>query len=463
TVEKLPFANSVPIPRQCDDDQDGIFTFNTAALENTLKGTNQTFPVTVTYFDAANNPLKDSNGILINSPFPNTFSTKSQTIKAVVTNNTAQKCFDETTIQFIVDKMPTATLPSTDIRIECDNEDNPLNQNGVFKFITPNLESEILGTQNNVSITYFDNLGNPLLDILGNPIISPFPNTFDTKSRTIKAVVTSTITNTSCPSKSVDIPFLVLPLPNINLNTNGDEDELVCQNDPTFYVQLDAGIQDGSPTSNYTYIWSKDGIVLPGKISYTLDVNAEGLYTVEVINNSGCNRIRTIKVTASDVAHIENIIIVDMTDINTVTVNVTKSSLGDYEYSLDEASGYFQDSNFFNNVPAGIHVVSINDKNGCRPVTRATIAVVGLPKFFTPNGDGYNDYWSPKGVNASFNSKSAIYIFDRYGKLLKQWIPASSEGWDGTFNGIPLPTDDYWYTIKLEDGREAKGHFSLKR
>jgi len=459
-VEKLPFANPVPIYRQCDDNQDGIFTFDTASLESTLKGTNQYFPVTVTYFDAANNPLKDANGVLIVSPFPATFTTTSQIIKAVVTNTTTQKCFDETLIEFKVDKMPTATLPFTDIRIECDNEDNPLNQNGVFKFITPNLESDILGTQTNVSITYFDDLGNPLLDILGNPIISPFPNTFETKSITIKAVVASTITNTSCPSISVDIPFIVDPLPNIRLNANGSEDKLVCQNDPSFFVQLDAGIQDGSLPSNYTYIWSKDGTVLANETGYTLNVNTEGLYTVEVLNSVGCARIRTIKVTPSDVAHIQSIDIVDMNDVNTVTVNVTGT--GDYEYSIDEEYGPYQDSNFFTNVTAGIHNVYINDKNGCRPITRTTIAVVGVPKFFTPNNDGYNDYWNVKGVNASFNSKSIIYIYDRYGKLLKQIIP-TSEGWDGTFIGTPLPSDDYWYTIKLEDGREAKGHFSLKR
>ena len=465
SVEKLPFANPVTISRQCDDNQDDIYSFDTSNLENTLKGTNQSFPVTVTYFDAANNPLKDANGVLITSPFPAKFPSTSQTIKAVVTNNTTQKCFDETLIEFKVDKMPTATLPFTDIRIECDNEDNPLNQDGIFKFITPNLESDILGTQNNVSITYFDDLGNPLLDILGNPIISPFPNTFETKSRTIKAVVASTITNTSCPSKSVNIPFVVLPLPKINLNADGSEDNLVCLNDPTFFVQLDAGIQDGSSTSNYTYIWSKDGMVLTTEKGYTLNVNTEGLYTVEVLNSVGCGygRKRTIKVTASDVAHIDTIQIFDMTDINTVTVILIPDGKGDYEYSLDEEYGPYQDSNFFNNVPAGIHEVYINDKNGCRPVTKASIAVVGLPKFFTPNNDGYNDYWSVKGVNANFHSNSTIYIFDRFGKLLKQWIPSRSEGWDGTFNGIPLPEDDYWYTIKLDDGREAKGHFSLKR
>jgi gliding motility-associated-like protein len=67
-----------------------------------------------------------------------------------------------------------------------------------------------------------------------------------------------------------------------------------------------------------------------------------------------------------------------------------------------------------------------------------------------------------KGANALFNSKAIIYIFDRYGKLLNQLNPAGP-GWDGTFNNQPLPSDDYWFTIKLEDGREAKGHFALKR
>ncbi|HSN48839.1 MAG TPA: T9SS type B sorting domain-containing protein, partial [Flavobacterium sp.] len=449
-VEKLPFANAVSIPRQCDDNQDGIFTFDTAALETTLLGTNQSFPVTVTYFDAANNPLKDVNGVLITSPFPTTFTTATQTIKAVVTNNTTQKCFDESTIAFIVDDLPEAFVVPIALTTTCDDEIDPLAQDGKFAFDTTSFQSTILGSQTGMTVKYFEENGNALP--------SPLPNPFVTGTQNVKVVVENPI-NTTCTA-TIDISFVVEPLPKINLNTNGSENELVCSNLPTFFVQLNAGIQDGSPTSSYTYIWLKDGIVLSGKTAYILDVNAEGIYTVEVTNASGCSSIRTIKVTASDIAVIQTVDVVDMADLNTVTINVTGA--GDYEYSLDEDSGYFQDSNIFNNVPAGIHEVFINDKNGCGIVSK-TIAVVGVPKFFTPNSDGYNDYWSPKGVNASFNSKSTIYIFDRYGKLLKQWVPSTSEGWDGTFNGTPLPADDYWYTIKLEDGREAKGHFSLKR
>jgi gliding motility-associated-like protein len=65
-------------------------------------------------------------------------------------------------------------------------------------------------------------------------------------------------------------------------------------------------------------------------------------------------------------------------------------------------------------------------------------------------------------VNANFNSNSIIFIYDRYGKLITK-INTNSDGWDGTFNGQNLAADDYWYTIRLEDGREATGHFSLKR
>ncbi|MFV5698372.1 T9SS type B sorting domain-containing protein [Flavobacterium sp. ZT3R17] len=440
-VEALPIANSVIIPRQCDDNQDGIFTFDTTTLESRLLKGQMLTDVTVTYFDQNNN--------LLPSPFPNTFTTASQTIRAVVTNKTTLKCYDETSIPFIVDISPKSSTVSSVLTTACDDEADPLNQDGKFAFDTSTFEATILGGQTGMTVTY---------SLQNGTVLSNFSPTFITGTQNITATVINPL-NTSCTATTT-LNFVVNPTPKINLNTNGSENELVCSNLPSFFVTLDAGIQDGSPTSNYTYIWSKDETILIGKIAPTLSVNAEGNYAVEVTNSSGCSKIRTIKVTASDLAHIESIDIIDLTDINTVTVNVTGK--GKYEYSLDEPSGFWQDSNFFDKVPAGIHEVFINDKNGCGVVSK-TIAVIGAPKFFTPNNDGYNDYWSVKGVNETFNSKSIIYIFDRYGKLIKQWVPNLNQGWDGTFNGNPLPADDYWFTLKLEDGREAKGHFSLKR
>jgi len=71
--------------------------------------------------------------------------------------------------------------------------------------------------------------------------------------------------------------------------------------------------------------------------------------------------------------------------------------------------------------------------------------------------------WKILGIRIDFNNASEIYIFDRYGKLLKQLDPIT-DGWDGTYLGKPMPATDYWFRVYLsEDGREFKGHFSLIR
>ena len=82
-----------------------------------------------------------------------------------------------------------------------------------------------------------------------------------------------------------------------------------------------------------------------------------------------------------------------------------------------------------------------------------------IPKYFTPNNDGKHDFWK---VEDFTNTIKTITIFDRYGKLLKQ-LPPNSPGWNGTFNGKLLETNDYWYVITLNTGETIKGHFTLKR
>jgi gliding motility-associated-like protein len=72
-----------------------------------------------------------------------------------------------------------------------------------------------------------------------------------------------------------------------------------------------------------------------------------------------------------------------------------------------------------------------------------------------------NDTWQIYGVSKIFQPDSKIYIFNRFGKLIKEISP-SEKGWDGTLNGKKLPTDDYWFQVTLQDGRMFKSHFTLK-
>ena len=444
-VQAKPFAHTVTIPRQCDDNTDGIFNFNTDNLERDLL-LGQT-GVAVTYFDSSGNPLRDSNNNLITSPFPATFSSTSQTIRALVTNTTPQACWFDTTIQFIVDKSPIDfTIPTTLTSI-CDDEADPATQNGQYNFTSSQAIHDIvtLNQPTGMVFEYYDE--NNVL--LSTPLPNPLPVNL---TKNITVIVYNPINPTCKITKT--LPFIVNPVPVIELQTS----TLVCSNDPTFFTLLDAGITNGTATSNYTYIWSKDGVVIPTATSYTLNVNAEGIYTAKVVNNLGCFRVRTITVIASDAAHFNMPTIMDLSDNNTVIINVT--GLGNYVFSLDYPNAY-QTINIFTDVPPGVHTVYVKDLDGCGTSSQI-IEVIGIPKFFTPNDDGFNDTWNVQGLTTTKNYNTTIYIFDRYGKLLKELSPIS-KGWDGTFNGEPLPTDDYWYTIYFEDGRTSKGHFTLKR
>ena len=106
----------------------------------------------------------------------------------------------------------------------------------------------------------------------------------------------------------------------------------------------------------------------------------------------------------------------------------------------------------------------VEDSKGCtaQEVFYVDYVDIDIPRFFTPNGDGENDTWSPRNTQQYPNILTQIY--DRYGRLLKEL--SRGETWDGTYNGKALPTGDYWYIITLgeeDDSREFKGHFTLFR
>lgn len=431
-VERIPIIENQVI-RNCDDNHDGVFGFDTSNLQTTLL--NGLTGVSVTY--------KDQNGIVLPSPLPNPFVTTSQTITARATNTTSTACYDEATIQFIVDDLPEAFPIATILTTACDDEINPLFQDGLFPFNTSTFQSTILGSQTGMIVNYYD--------ANGAALPSPLPNPFTTTTQTITVEVINPI-NTTCKA-TLSIPFVIKPTPRIN--TTGTE--LVCSNNPNFIKTIDAALEDITTINNFTYQWFLDGNILIGETNYSLTVNTEGSYTVVVTNAQNCSRTRTITVSASNIATIENIVINDLSDNNSIIVNVSGS--GDYEYSIDGEN--YQSSNTFYNVESGIYTVYVIDKNGCG-IAQEDISLLGIPNYFTPNGDGYNDYWNIKGVSTTYNAKTTIHIFDRYGKLLKQISPLST-GWDGTYNGKAISSSDYWYIINLEDGRTFKGHFSLKR
>ena len=447
TVEALPTLTDVApgnLIRQCDDNHDGDFLFDTSALDMALL--NGQTQVSLSYFAANGTPLP--------SPLPNPFlvnTTTTVTVRATndVTADPNGACFEEATLTFIVDDLPEAFSISSALTQVCDDEYYPALQNGTIGFDWAAIETALLNGQTGLNLLYTDGAGQSM----GYPVQNPF----NSSSQTVTVTLENGINN-SC-AVTTTIPLVVLPLPQIDLNELGTANVLICSDDPNFTRTLDAGVLAGTNPADYSYQWYLDGNAIAGATQYTLTVNTAGLYTVEVSTAAGCPKTRTILVTASEKATITSLDVVDITDTNSITVNT--SGLGNYIYSLDYPD-FFQPSNYFYNIAPGTHHVYVKDTKGCGTIGPVEVNVLGIPNFFTPNGDGSNDTWNVKGVTATYNANTMIRIFDRMGKLVKEIAPLGT-GWDGTFNGTPLPADDYWYVIFFEDQRLVKGHFSLKR
>jgi len=176
-----------------------------------------------------------------------------------------------------------------------------------------------------------------------------------------------------------------------------------------------------------------------------------------------CSSINEFQVVRSEAAIVERIE-ADVTAFGLdLIVNVIGN--GSYDYALDDENGPYQDSNVFRNVAEGDHLIYVRDKNGCGTITYEFIQTLrpdDFPKFFTPNNDGINDYWQLSPINDNVPSLRTLYVFDRYGKLLTQLDPESI-GWDGTYNGQPMPSSTYWYKAVSVFDREIQGYFALKR
>ncbi|MEN9656476.1 MAG: hypothetical protein RL311_1463 [Bacteroidota bacterium] len=136
---------------------------------------------------------------------------------------------------------------------------------------------------------------------------------------------------------------------------------------------------------------------------------------------------------------------------------ITPSTNSNYEFSIDGIN--YQSNALFTSVPKGNYIAYIRNTTNCEYATYP-FTILDYPSFFTPNGDGINDVWKIMDLINYPNAK--VSIFDRYGKLLKQ-MNKDSNGWNGTLNSLPLPADDYWFRLVLNENQIVNGHFSLKR
>ncbi|MDF4202412.1 T9SS type B sorting domain-containing protein [Maribacter sp. SA7] len=202
-----------------------------------------------------------------------------------------------------------------------------------------------------------------------------------------------------------------------------------------------------------------------------VSIDEEGKYIHEAyvnIEESGrtfeCSSSKMFEVKISQIPEIADVKV--QITANSLNYEIFTTTTGNYEYAIDNKEGPYQDTNRFTNLSLQNHTIYVRDKDGCGLATKFVeqdLTVNGFPNFFTPNGDGDNDYWQyiPPVENTE-PIIEVIYIFNQFGSLIQQLSPTSI-GWDGTFNNQEMPETDYWYKASFVNQQPITGHFSLKR
>jgi len=408
---------------QCDDNGDGISTFDLTKVDNIIRN-NDTTLSPVVYYESLSDAQAKIKPILNPTVYNNNPSIP--ILFARVTNNF--DCANYAQVRLVIANNGIA--PQNPVST-CDDDGT---QDGFYQF---NLNTEVTpqiltGLPAGMIIEYF------LKPTEAVSQINPLPNIFKNTTANQQIIYARIINGADC----YGIIPITLVVNTFSPSNFQDETTSLCIGSTTTL----------SVTSGFSsYLWNT------GETSNSIIVTTSGNYSVKVTDINGCEKTKKFTVTSSEIATITGVTVNDFAGTEN-SILLTYTGVGNYEFSLD--GSYFQDSPLFTGIAPGNYLTYARDKNGCGLSTPYQIYVLDYPRFFTPNGDGYNDVWKIK--NLDLFPKAVITIFNRYGKLLKQ-INGNSAGWNGKFNNSDLPADDYWFSLNFSDGKIIKGHFSLKR
>ena len=273
-VNPIPTANSVSTQTICDDDYDGLATFNFTGIDSTVIGT-QTGMV-VSYHETQSDA--DTNTSAVTSPYTS-ITANAQTL-FIRLENTTTGCFDTTTLELLVDPLP--VIPTIEAYELCDYT----NSGGLQEqFDLSTKDTEIIDGQN-VSVAYFETE----TDATNNT--NELTGTYQNTSTPQTLYVALTDLTTGCRTTG-SFELIVNPLPQLVVPTvlevcdDGTPDGLT-QIDLT---EKDDEIKGGNADYSITYYLTQadaDSETNPLPIPYTNISNPQTVFARGQDINTGC-------------------------------------------------------------------------------------------------------------------------------------------------------------------------------
>ena len=218
----------------------------------------------------------------------------------------------------------------------------------------------------------------------------------------------------------------------------------------------------GNPPWNLTYsingIWQSN---INSNISPLLILtDIEGEYNLSSISDAtGCSNVGTGEVLINIINTPEASFTVfpQPTNMLDPNINFQNNSLFASEWNWDFGDGFFNNEDFHSihtYYQAGTYNVNLVVVNGIcfdtasYMVTIDPVYTLYVPEVFTPNNDGLNDIFQPKGQAIS---DFKMYIYNRWGEEI-YYTNDIDQGWDGNIsNEKKAPMGHYSYVINVID------------
>lgn len=429
---------------QCDVDNDGTDYFNLNNISSKIYLASD--PIEYHFYENQTDAINDTQRINTPESYQNLSPTQTIYVRAINENG----CYSIGSFEII-----SSFINVNDIQpiITCEDSDDIIGNN-IGRFDLKQAETNIinqLNLTNIIGLSFYKTL------IDAQTTNNKLDDSYDSDSSQIWLRIDN---NLGCGGiKPVDLVV------NSSLNIDLQDTYTICVN-PTIHPPVI--LTGGSQNDKFEWKDSNNNI-LSTNSQFTLTKTGTFSLTIyKTENGIECSTSKEFTVENPTPPTVVNLDI-NFQDEQNNSIYISVDGNSSYEFSLDNIN-YFGSgtSHTFNQVTPGIGIVYVRDLKKCEPVISKDVSVIGYSNFFTPNGDNKNDTWIIYGLKSKFFKNIEVQIFNRFGKVLYSFNDQNAEhGWNGTFNGKPLPPNDYWFHAKLTDLKgniiEKKGNFSLQK
>ena len=241
-----------------------------------------------------------------------------------------------------------------------------------------------------------------------------------------------------------------------DLESSSDVQHVLCYGESNGIITV--SFSGGS--TPYSITWNT------GQNDFYIENLASGTYQYVGLDENDCRVEGIVSISQPEPLRIESqtvpVSCVDQSD-GEISVSIN-GGLNPYTISWDIGSTELS----LSQLSGGAYPLTVSDQNNCSIDTFVVVPIrntscVDIPNTFTPNGDDYNDTWVISNVQLYPNYE--LHVFNKWGNEVFNSNKNSQEEWDGTQYGNPLPSDVYYYILKLNniDDTQYTGTITILR